>query len=400
MSVALIDPALPALPAIFDPVGLSALFSRPVHADRLRHKQGVSAVARLRTRHPGQAPPADARRAPDADPAPRWVATYAPHHAAKLDKTLARAANHGYDIDVIGLPGRHTLVAGPIGLDMKLHDTLRAFEGHHRLSLGPGRVLNYNPHRRVVFRMETAAGATVCKAGRADPAETAFLADLARRGVPVLQRIIPLDAPQAGTLRYYPWFGQGDLQQVAGEDGHDAARSAGAALALLHAQPTDLAPRPARDLLHKLRTLNERDLHLTPGSQARLSRIHAALVRRLGDDDRTALVHGDFSADQVLVDASHVVLADFDRSTTAPPGTDIGSFVAVDLLQERASGRTLRGHFLDGYEDAGGRIDQDTVLAWTAAHLLDRLDEPFRSCSPSWRDDTEERLEMLAALVA
>ena len=403
MSGAIIDPALPALPAIFDPVELSALFSRPVHADRLRHKQGVSAVARLRTLHPGEAPTADIPAASDADAAPRWVATYAPHHAAKLDKTLARAATHGYAIDVIELPGRHTLVAGPIGLDMKLHDTLRAFDGHLRPTLGPGRVLNYNPHRRVVFRIESAAGATVCKAGRADPAETAFLTDLAERGVPVLQRIIPPDLPRSGTLRYYPWFGQGDLHQAAESDDHDAARSArsaGAALALLHAQPTHLAPRPGKDPLHKLHTLNERDLHLAPGSQARLSRIHAALVQRLGDDDRIVLVHGDFSADQVLVDASHVLLADFDRSTTAPPGTDLGSFMAVDLLQERASGRSLRGHFLDGYEDAGGRIDEDTVLAWTAAHLLDRLNEPFRSCSPSWRDDTEERLEMLAALAA
>ncbi|MBG6225409.1 aminoglycoside phosphotransferase (APT) family kinase protein [Arthrobacter sp. CAN_A2] len=403
MTAAVIDPALPALPTIFDPVELSAAFSRPVHADRLRHKQGVSAVARLLPLDTRRDPAADTTARPGAGAAPRWVATYAPHHAPKLGKTLARAAQHGHDIEVIALPGHRTLVAGPIGLDMKLHDTLRAFDGHDRLILEPGGVLNYNPHRRVVFRIETSAGAIVCKAGRTDPAEAAFLADLAARGVPVLQRIIPPDAPQAGALRYYPWFGQGDLQEAARRDDPDVARSAhaaGAALALLHAQPTHLAPGPGKDPLDKLRSLDQRNLHLMPGSQARLSSIHAGLVRRLGDDDRTVIVHGDLSADQVLVDASHVLLADFDRSTTAPAGTDIGSFIAVDLLQERASGRKLRGHFLEGYAAGGGRIDNGTVLAWTAVHLLDRLNEPFRSCSPSWRDETEERLEMLAALVA
>lgn len=403
MSAACIDPALPVLPALFDPAELSALFSRPVRADRLRHKRGVSAVARLRALPPRQDPTDGTTPALAADTAPRWLATYAPHHAPKLGRTLARAARHGYDLDVIDLPGRQTLVAGPIGLDMKLYDTLRAFDGHHGPTLEPGAVLNYNPHRRVVFRIGTAGGAVVCKAGRTDPSETAFLADLAARGVPVLQRVLPPDVPRAGTLRYYPWFGQGDLQHAAGRDDHDAARSAhsaGAALALLHAQPTHLAPGPGKDPLHTLGTLLERSLHLAPGDQARLDRIHAALVRRLSDDDRTVLVHGDFSADQVLVDASHVLLADFDRVTTAPPGMDLGSFLAVDLLQERTSGRSLRDHLLEGYEDAGGRIDDETVLAWTAVHLLDRLNEPFRSCSPSWRDDTEERLEMLAALVA
>ncbi|MHA7283237.1 phosphotransferase [Arthrobacter sp. TMS2-4] len=393
MSAACIDPALPALPTVFDPVELSALFSRPVHADRLRHKRGVSAVARLRTVAPALGP---------AAPAPRWLATYAPRHAPKLDKTLARAARGGYDLEMIELPGQHAIVAGPIGLDMKLHHALQAFTGHHRPTLEESVVLNYNPHRRVVFRIETANGAIVCKAGRADPTESAFLADLTARGVPVLRRIVPPDVPQTGSLRYYPWFGQGDLQQAADRDAHHvahSARSAGAALALLHAQPAPLARTTGNDPLQGLRTVNGRDLHLAPKSQARLGRIHAALVRRLDDDDRTVLVHGDFSADQVLVDGADVLLADFDRSTAAPPGMDLGSFIAVDLLQERTRGRSLRGHFLEGYEYAGGRIDDETVLAWTAAHLLDRLDEPFRSCSPRWREETEERLEILADLV-
>ncbi|MFC3299330.1 phosphotransferase family protein [Arthrobacter agilis] len=320
-----------------------------------------------------------------------------------MDKTLARAARQGHHLEVVELPGRHTLVAGPISLDMKLHDTLHAFNGYNARALEPGAVLNYNPHRRVVFRIETAAGPVVCKAGPTNPAETAFLAELTARGVPVLQRMSPPDMPHTSTLRYYPWFGQGDLHQAAGRRDHTAAgsaHSAGAALALLHAQPAHLAPKRRSDPLDKLRSLSKRKLHLTPTNQTRLGRVQAALARRLSEGDRAVLVHGDFSADQVLVDSPGVLLADFDRCTVAPPAMDLGSFVAVDLLQARTSSRELRSDFLTGYEEAGGHVNEESLLAWTAVHLLDRLNEPFRSCSPFWQDETEERLEMLAALVS
>ncbi|MUK03486.1 phosphotransferase [Vibrio cholerae] len=222
------------------------------------------------------------------------------------------------------------------------------------------------------------------------------------RGVPVLQRVEPHDAPAADGLRYYPWFGSGDLQQASRSHDPDVdrwARAAGAALASLHAQPPQVARPPAHGPLRKLQGLLERNASLLPAERARLTAIHATLVRRLGDSSAPVPVHGDFSADQVLVGPEGVLLADFDRSTTAPPGLDVGAFVAVDLLHNPSSGRPLRERFLAGYEEAGGRIGEGTVLTWTAAHLLDRLNEPFRACSPRWREEMGDRLDLLEGLL-
>ncbi len=392
--LASLDPALPALGAFFDADRLSELFSRPVYADRLRHKRGVSAIARLRRPGPGGVR--------GADPAPRWLAAYAPEHAPKLDRTLARAATQGYDVEVIELGDGHMLVAGPIGVDMKLHRTLRPFAGSGTLAFRPGAVLNYNPHRRVVFRLGSDAATLVCKAGQADSTETALLDGLAARGVPVLQRVAPGDAPLADGLRYYPWFGNGDLQEANLRNDPDTdrwARAAGGALASLHAQPVQFGRPAGHDPLRKLQGLLERNTSLLPAERGRLAAIHATLVRRLDDSEAPVLVHGDFSADQVLVGSAGVLLADFDRSTTAPPGLDVGAFSAVDLLQEPSTGRPLREHFLAGYEEAGGQIGEGAVLTWTAAHLLDRLNEPFRSCSPRWREEIGDRLELLEGLL-
>ena len=48
------------------------------------------------------------------------------------------------------------------------------------------------------------------------------------------------------------------------------------------------------------------------------------------------LVHGDFSADQVLVNGAAVRIIDFDRVRTADPAMDLGSFAAVEEIADCA----------------------------------------------------------------
>ena len=48
------------------------------------------------------------------------------------------------------------------------------------------------------------------------------------------------------------------------------------------------------------------------------------------------LVHGDFSADQVLVDGPAVRIIDFDRVRTSDPARDLGSFAAVEDIADPA----------------------------------------------------------------
>ncbi|MBG6217818.1 hypothetical protein IWX75_002286 [Arthrobacter sp. CAN_A6] len=396
-SLAAIDPALPALGVLFDPPGLSALLGRPVRADRLRHKPGVSVVARLR----------------EDDGGIRWLTAYAPGKGAKVEKTLRRAAESGVALETIPLPGApgQFLVSGPIELDPRLYKTLRPLRSSGVLE--GWSVLNYNPHRRVVFAVGQGHARTVCKTGSAHRADAELLERLVAGGVPVLTQANPAGLPDLGQLRYFPWFGSGDLSELpvnssgtAGTGTGAPAFAAGQALALLHAQPpASLTPgmhAPAAALAHHV----ARNSSLVPPLAGRLENLSAALEPLLRRPGHAALIHGDFSADQVLVDGSDIRLIDLDRCTYGAAAADLGSFAAVELLQTPVPaqvpdvlGLPLTGAMLEGYSAGPLDVSREEVLPWVVFHLLSRLGDPFRSCSPNWSGETEARLDLMEDLL-
>jgi hypothetical protein len=50
---------------------------------------------------------------------------------------------------------------------------------------------------------------------------------------------------------------------------------------------------------------------------------------------------------------------------------------------------------LNGYGTGPDTVNESEVLAWTAFYLLNRLREPFRACSPNWRQHMDDRLGMI-----
>ncbi|MBG6183472.1 hypothetical protein IWX65_001423 [Arthrobacter sp. CAN_A214] len=394
-SPAAVDPALPALGVLFDPPRLSALLGRPVRANRLRHKPGVSVVARLREDNGGI----------------RWLTAYAPGKGAKVEKTLRRAAETGVALETIPLPDApgQFLVSGPIELDPRLYKTLRPFRSSGILE--EWSVLNYNPHRRVVFAVGQGHTRTVCKTGSAHRADADLLERLVAGGVPVLTQANPAGLPDLGGLRYFPWFGSGDLSMRPvsgpGTAGTDApAFAAGQALALLHAQPpASLTPgshAPAAALAHHV----ARNSSLVPPLAERLENLSGALEPLLRRPGHAALIHGDFSADQVLVDGSDIRLIDLDRCTYGAAAADLGSFAAVELLQMPVPaqvpdvfGLPLTGTMLEGYSAGLRDVSREEVLPWVVFHLLSRLGDPFRSCSPNWSEEMEARLDLMEDLL-
>ncbi|WP_026549700.1 phosphotransferase [Arthrobacter sp. Br18] len=396
--LAAVDPALPALGVMFDPGLLSTLAGRPVRVDRLRHKPGVSVVARLR----------------EDDGGIRWLTAYPPGKGVKAEKTQRRAAESGVVLETFqraGIPG-DVLLSGPIELDPRLYKTLLPFRelGGAGL-LEDGLVLNYNPHRRVVFTIGQGTDRMVCKAGSAHRAHAALLERLADDGVPVLGQVKPAGLPHSAHLRYFPWFGSGDLSTQAPDADHRLsisapALAAGRALALLHAQPPASASQgrhaPAAALAH----LVARNSTLVPPLAGRLGNLHAALEPLLRRPGHAALIHGDFSADQVLVDGSTIRLTDLDRCTYGAAASDLGSFAAAELLRMPPTSRVpdvltlpLTAAMLTGYSTGLRDVSRDEVLPWVVFHLLSRLGEPFRTCSPSWSEDIEARLDLMEDLL-
>jgi len=420
-----VDPALPALDVVMDPERLSSLFGRLVAAAHVRYKPGVSVVARL-----------------SGSDGPAWVAGYSRSQDSKLAKTFKRAEQQGVQLEAVELPEApgQLLVSGPPALDGKLH---RALAGTGLLSGRAGEidVLNYNPHRRLVAAFGQGEQRRVAKV-TAGPARVH--ADMLRRlqgaGVPVLEQQSPRDEadarPDGADARhavYYPWFGHTDLQRLHQQDQGTSeqgqpdpralAAEAGRFLALLHTQPPWAGPDPVQPpkagqggtgadprvpapghvAMPGLQKLAANTGQLVPAAAERLHHAAELLTVRLRRPGRAGFVHGDFSADQILVGSEGLRIIDLDRFGYGAVASDLGCFAAVELLDTGT--KTLTEALLKGYQEGqGGRsgagVDADELNVWTACHLFSRILEPFRACEPDWRQLILDRLAQIEGRLA
>lgn len=384
-----LDPRLSSLELLFDPDALSTLFNRPVRASHLRWKRATSAVARLHD-----------------DDGVRWLALYTTDASVKLEKTFRRALTHNLDLERFVLDDG-VLASGPVPLDPRLFASLRPFRRAAPAPVWPDvRVLKYNPFRRVVFELSVPGHRLVGRAGHSTPSMTrGMLSRLAAGGVPVLvpfdRAVLPPQFPSGRHVEYLPWYGTGDLSTVPHVDAERAAHRAGGALALLHGQPPVHQTLAWRAPAGRLRPLIRENVVLMPENLDRLERVQVELERLLRRPGRAAVIHGDFSADQVLVHGDDVRLIDLERCSYGAAASDLGSFAAVEALGvQQIDRRTVlalprTAALLDGYGIGPNTVNESEVLGWTGFYLLNRLREPFRACLPDWREHMERRLRMI-----
>lgn len=385
-----VDSGLQSLELFFDADALSSLFNRRVRASHLRWKPGTSAVARLHD-----------------DDGVGWLALYGGDASVKLDKTIRRAVAGNLTLEQFTRTDG-VLASGPIDLDPRLYGALRPFRRENLAVQSRGvPLLKYNPLRRIVFTLDTdALGRVVGRVSGARRSVTReTLSVLAGGGVPLLVPLAPdvvsSSLPTGRHIEYLPWYGKGDLSAVPPPVAMAPARAAGTALALLHQQPPACGLGAPRDPMPRLRSLIDENAELLPENRWRLERIRTNLETLLSRSGKVGVIHGDFSADQVLVEGSDVRLIDFDRASCGSPASDLGSFAASEALAVKDCGpgsvlslpRTAA--LLDGYGAAADQVDEREVLTWTAFHLLNRLREPFRACSPDWRHQVDARLGMI-----
>ena len=417
-----LDRRLPALDLFFDRRALAAVLGTQAYVDHLRHKPGISAIGRLNL--PGLAP--------------RWIASYHPDASAKVAKILAYASQLDDlsgrrsvltppSVEQWRIPGHpeHLILTGPWEADRKLGRALKPLADHGIIDPcgeSAALVLNYNPFRRVVFAFDTRGGQrTVCKATTTHSSGTAALVRrLSAAGVPLVAPYSPGDQP-AGIFashhaRYFPWVDGGnlaDLLLVENAEGHTAPEAhpafrTGEALALLHAQRPSADTPASGPLLSPIPSTVQSLAHLLPEQASRLERIGARLAPLLAAAGADSVIHGDFSADQVLVAEHGVRLIDFDRVRTGPGIADLASFAAVELLSiapgipgsaGRLANLPTTAAMLAGYLHSGRTFSEVELNIWASHYLLGRLSEPFRDCAPHWRAEIARRMECIEELL-
>lgn len=372
---------------VLDEDWLSGLLGRAVRATRLRVKPDVAVIIALADTDSGL--PAG------------WGRFLWPVSRSKAATARRRAELAGTWTREQELGGGLVVDSGPLAADPALVAHLHRAQSLRLLSaLDPGRVLRYNPLRRLVV----AESHSVVRVSAASQA-------LARELGRCLRGLIPLPE-ETGVSAWYAdahisagrRVGDMDLAGASGAGPRARAAAhmgAGELLAALHASTGGLSPG-LRDRLATGRS----DLHaqvsahvglldlLAPELAARLRRLLERLAG--GADgavvgngpggptraDKAVLTHGDASPDQVLMDSAsgRLWLTDFERACLGPAADDLGSYLAECALP---AGNLM----LAGYERAGGALPRGGELgrAVTRSRLL-RLVDPLRRADPLWRE--------------
>lgn len=367
------------LDTLLDAAGLSELLGRDVVARSARVKPGAQVTLGLEDPAGGTA---------------GWVRVLWPALRPKAAKVAERAARRGQPLTERPL-GDLLLQSGTVGSDPALANGVRALRPRRLRDLvdRPDAVLRYNPLRRVLVR----DGATVVRlAAEPDALRHRLLTRLAGVGLPVPA---PLDDGSVPDVSVRPFFGDADLLRTPSPEG---MAWAGRTLADLHARGTRLLDEPELAALHHRPATA--DPHRLAHDLARLdadlgrrtTELADALGARPAPGGAPVLLHGDASADQVLVDTAtgRRLLNDFDRAAVGPAALDLGSWLAV------GDGGPLDAAFLAGYAEAGGALPSasDRVTA-RATGLFSRVMAPLRDADPDWRAGIAARLDRLAEVL-
>ncbi|WP_282856291.1 phosphotransferase family protein [Pseudoclavibacter helvolus] len=358
----------------------------------LREKPALSVIARLTEQGGGRH---------------WWAAGLSASQRVKAQKARKRAAALGVALAEHDCADGSLLLVGPASTDPRLASAERELADIADLATGPSATLNYNPWRRAVRVHDLGGAPTVVKLARTPLTTSASVANaLTERGGPAL----PTRISASGLTLLTPLVDADRLGRV-------PPQTAGRLLARIHAQPP-LAESPALAWPGQLSASVEQLSRLLPHRDRVLRSLARELTERLSrSPDTAAFLHGDYSADQVLLDGDHGTVIDFDRHTIGAPAYDLGSYLAVELMAlttgdeagAHAPGhamRAIRDELLAGYldgDDTRGRRRPPLTAAgtepWTALHLLFRASEPFRACAPDWRGDIETRLATIAGLL-
>jgi Ser/Thr protein kinase RdoA (MazF antagonist) len=239
-------------------------------------------------------------------------------------------------------------------------------------------VLTYKPARRVVVRLDGTGGpvgvARVQPAGRTLPT-----ADAARCWARVGLEVAAVHRPRRGGRVTLVDFLEGARPADGTEPGLLA--EVGSLLARAHRAPP-FRDAPSADHVASARTAVRSVTAIAPHLGATATAVAARVAAQLDPGAPGVLVHGDLSADQVLVRGPGLALLDLDRVRVDLPAADAASWFAAEVLAGRwapdADPVDALEPMIRAY--AGGRAGRltDHLRPLAALALLQRAAEPFR----------------------
>jgi aminoglycoside phosphotransferase (APT) family kinase protein len=124
------------------------------------------------------------------------------------------------------------------------------------------------------------------------------------------------------------------------------------------------------------------------------------LAERVADLLRTVprdlvTMHGDFSPDQVVVDAQgEPTLIDLDAAGVGASAADLGCLLAST---PSGGGDLLTEATLEGYALVRRPPDAAAVAGYALAYGLRKAIDPFRECAPDWPAAVTRRVQALEA---
>ena len=381
------DPAIRSMQSLFTPTDLVTELAPHWGATGaelryLRYKPGASLLATVAVRR-------------GAEERLVQAVAFGAGAADKLEKIARAGAKDDVGLGAVIDLGRQVAVA-----DASADRALPGVVGFLRSAEGTTRPLVYKPGRRWVARHTAADGERqVVRVHRPSDAAT-----LVERHRAVAATGLPVPAMKSPHLRVgiitLAWVPGTALDRVGADLDHDALRTeAGRLLAGLHHGnvPAGLpGARRGDDLRAAVTAVG----HVMPELADDAHRIAERILAALAGRRQTVLVHGDFSADQVIVrpdlagacdhtadtegdqGQAPVTILDLDRVRSDDPMADLASWYAAQVVTAPSTPagdpEEVLAALLAGYRAAGGTVDTAALRWHAAAALLQRAVEPFR----------------------
>jgi len=257
------------------------------------------------------------------------------------------------------------------------------------------RNLHYKPERRYVGKLVGESGErAVLKMYAEDeyaPAEHGARSVKSRRGLRVARRIA---SSRRHRILVFEWIKGEFLHNAFGAPDFNPLRlrQVGAALAEVHAQEGGRLGEQSREAeAVGIMAAAEACAAVCPDCAGQM---RAFALRLAGEllrlpSERCA-IHGDFSADQILLRNGTIAILDFDSAALGDPAADLGSFIARLEWYELKEGITgekkqaFASALIDGYRAASHLDPFARIRLYTAAGLIRLAPHAFRSREQNW----------------
>lgn len=269
-------------------------------------------------------------------------------------------------------------------------------------------ILRYKPERRMVAQLVTEQGPqAILKLYNQGDFDRAYRGAKAFRATPGLQVASLMGVSKSNRLLISEWISGRPFDLVLKQNDTCALSGrVGVALAELHMQePQRLKTLSREEEVQPLFSAAEAIAFLLPKLASRTQRLASALASELMDAPQESRpVHGDFSADQVLLADNGAAIIDFDGAVRGDPAWDLGTFAAQlehDVLTgglSKIKAEEVMSPLLDGYRNIHQRTPTRVAL-YTAAGLLRLAPHPFRTRGADWPEQTEALLAQAEALL-